>query len=47
MNKIGVFNETIKVYDEQIEKLRKLLAFACQKEGLTNVEFNLILVENE
>ncbi len=47
MNRIGVFNETIKVYDQEIEKIKELLNFACQKEHLDHVEFNVILVEND
>lgn len=42
---IGFFNETNKPVPH-IEELEKLMEFAVKKEGLNNVEFNLIFVDN-
>lgn len=46
MNKIEVFNETKKEIKD-IEELIAILEFASKKERLSNVEFNVILVDNE
>jgi probable rRNA maturation factor len=46
MNNIGIFNET-KEKVEELEILQSLLEFALKKENVDNVEFNVILVNNE
>lgn len=46
MSNIGIFNQT----DEEIKELdtvRKVLEFAIKKENLKDVEFNVIIVDNE
>lgn len=46
MNNIGIFNQL----DEEIKELdevEKVLFFACDKENLTNVNFNVIIVDDE
>ena len=46
MNKIGIFNQT----DEEIKELdllKKVLEHAIEKEKLENVEFNVIIVNND
>ena len=46
MNKIGIFNQT----DEEIKELdllKKVLEHAIGKEKLENVEFNVIIVNND
>lgn len=46
MNNIGIFNETNETIEE-LEILPKLLEFALKKENVDNVEFNVIIVDNE
>lgn len=46
MNKINVFNET-KENVPELKTVKKLLNYAVKKENLKNVEFNVILVDNE
>lgn len=41
-----IFNETNETVDE-LETVRDLLSFAIKYQNLTNVEFNIILVDNE
>jgi len=46
LNNIGIFNQL----DEEIKELdevEKVLFFACDKENLTNVNFNVIIVDDE
>lgn len=46
-NRCEIFNETEDVLNQEIETLKKLLSFACQKESVKNAEFNIILVSKE
>lgn len=46
MNKYEVINQT-KETIEELDQIRNLLAFALKHENLTNVEFNVIIVDNE
>lgn len=46
MNKINIFNETEEKISE-LKTVKKLLHFATKKEKLTNIEFNIIIVDNE
>ncbi len=45
MNNIEIFNETEKEIAE-LETVRKVLEYAVKKEKLKNVEFNIIIVDN-
>ena len=45
MNEINVFNETdIKI--DELSIMKEVLEYACKKEKLTNVNFNIIIVDN-
>ena len=46
-NHYEIFNQTEEKLDEEIKVLQKLLAFACEKEGVENAEFNVIFVGKE
>ena len=46
MNNIGIFNETNEEIKE-LENLKKVIAVAVEKENINNVEFNIIIVDNE
>ena len=46
MNTIGIFNET-KEEVKELETVLKLLHYATKQENLENVEFNVILVDND
>lgn len=46
MNKYEIINETKKEIEE-LSKINELLTFALKHENLTNVEFNIIIVDNE
>lgn len=46
MNNIGIFNET-KEEIKELEVIKELLEFSVTKENLDNVEFNVIIVDNE
>lgn len=46
MNKVNIFNETKEEIDE-LKTVKKLLKFAAKYERLSNVEFNVIIVNNE
>ncbi len=45
MNNIEIFNETDKKIEE-LEEVKKVLDYAIKKEKLSNVEFNIIIVDN-
>lgn len=45
MNKIEIFNETASIVKE-LSKLKEVLEYAVKKEKLKNVEFNVIIVDN-
>lgn len=47
MNKIYIFNETNKEIDKELKKIKKILSYGAKKENLKNVEFNVIIVDNE
>lgn len=44
---IGIFNETDERLDKDIEKLHSLLEDFCKRENLNNVEFNIIIVNED
>lgn len=46
MNKIGYFNETNENIPE-LEEVKKLVEYALKHENLDNVEFNVVIVDNE
>lgn len=46
MNNIGIFNETQKEIKE-LEDLKKVIDKAIELEKIDNVEFNIIIVDNE
>lgn len=46
MNKVGYFNETNEEIQE-LEEIKKLIEYAIKIEELNNVEFNIIIVDNE
>lgn len=46
MNNIGIFNETNKEIKE-LEDLKKVIDKAIEIENVENVEFNIIIVDNE
>lgn len=46
MNKIGYFNETNENIPE-LEEVKKLVDYALKHENLDNVEFNVVIVDNE
>lgn len=46
MNTIGIFNETSKEIKE-LEKVNDLLEFAIKREALDNLEFNVIIIDND
>lgn len=47
MNTIGIFNQTEQALDQELETVEKVLNYALQKEELSNIEFNCIIVDNE
>ncbi len=47
MNKFYIFNETEETLEKEIEVLHGLMEFALKHEALENVEFNIILIDNE
>ena len=46
MNKIGIFNQTNEEVKE-LKEIKRVLRFAIKKEHLKNVEFNIIIVDND
>lgn len=46
MNNIEIFNETNETINE-LETIEKLLNYAIEHEKLNNLEFNIIIVDNE
>lgn len=46
MNKIDIFNET-GIEISELETIEKLLNYAIEHESLDNLEFNVIIVDNE
>ena len=46
MNEINVFNETNNEIEE-LSIMKEVLEYACEKEKLNNVNFNVIIVDNE
>ena len=46
MDSIGIFNQT-EVEIEELDELRKVLEYAVKKEKLNEVEFNVIIVDND
>ena len=46
MNEINLFNET-NIEIEELSIMKEVLKYACEKEELTNVNFNVIIVDNE
>ena len=46
MNEINLFNET-NIEIEELSTMKEVLKYACKKEKLTNVNFNVIIVDNE
>lgn len=46
MNKIDIFNET-GIEIRELETIEKLLNYAIEHESLDNLEFNVIIVDNE
>lgn len=47
MNKIYIFNETDEDINKDLKTVKKILKYGAKKEGLKNVEFNIIIVDNE
>ena len=45
MNEIGIFNQTEEF--NEIKDVEELMNKVCEKENLSNVEFNIIFVDNE
>ena len=46
LNQFEIINETNEEINE-LETIEKLLTFALEKEKLENVEFNIIIIDNE
>jgi len=46
VNNIGIFNET-KEKIKELEDLKKVIDIAVEKENINNVEFNIIIVDND
>ena len=44
---IGIFNETNEKLDKDIDKLHHLLEDFCKREKLNNVEFNIIIINED
>ena len=47
MNTIGIFNQVDEDLDEVLDEVRNVLEYALKKDHLKNVEFNVIIVNNE
>jgi len=47
MNKLYIFNETNEKLDKELKIVKKVLKYGIKKEELKNVEFNVIIVDNE
>lgn len=47
MNTVGIFNNTNEKLDEELKQVEIVLEYALKKESLENVEFNVIIVDNE
>lgn len=47
MNKVGIFNETEVSLNKELKIVKKVLKYALKKEKLKNIEFNVIIVNNE
>ena len=46
MNKINIFNETNEKIEE-LKEVKKLLTYAAKQENLKNIEFNVIIVDDD
>lgn len=46
MNKINIFNETNENIEE-LKEVKKLLKYASKQESLKNIEFNVIIVDDD
>ena len=46
MNKIEIFN-TVDEEIKELDEIKKLLNYACEYCKLDNVEFNVIIIDNE
>lgn len=47
MSKFYLFNETEENLEKEMETLHDLMEFAIKHEGLENVEFNIIFIDNK
>jgi probable rRNA maturation factor len=46
LNKIGIFNETNVSLSKELQEVQKLLKYALKYKNINNVEFNIIIVDN-
>ena len=43
---IGIFNQTNEKLDKELDELKEMLSDFCKREGLGNVIFNIIIIDN-
>lgn len=43
---IGIFNQTDEKLDKELDELKDMLSNFCKREGLGNVIFNIIIIDN-
>ncbi|MDD6479796.1 MAG: rRNA maturation RNase YbeY [Clostridium sp.] len=43
---IGIFNQTNEKLDKELDELKDMLSDFCKREGLGNVIFNIIIIDN-
>lgn len=43
---IGIFNQTDEKLDRELDELKDMLSNFCKREGLGNVIFNIIIIDN-
>lgn len=43
---IGIFNQTNEKLDRELDELKDMLSNFCKREGLGNVIFNIIIIDN-
>ena len=43
---IGIFNQTNEKLDKELDELKDMLSNFCKREGLGNVIFNIIIIDN-
>lgn len=43
---IGIFNQTNEKLDKELDELKDMLSDFCKREGLGNIIFNIIIIDN-